>query len=316
MPRRVVPQQAARLVRDCQHVQARHEHGTRAAYVFDGCRCKSCGEANTAEERRRSTAIVYGTWSGLVDAAPARQHVQALREAGLSLERTAALSGVGQGTINSLIYGVPARDQPPPARIRVDTERRLLEVQFDPSEVAAGRRVDATGTRRRLQALATLGWSVPPLAVHSGLTARTLRRALTNGAVTAQTARAVAALYDQLQTTSAPRRTPQERAAAKKAIARARGADWLPPGGWDDIDNEVTDEEDDSAAPPAEASDLDEVAIERAMEGQRVPLTAQERCEAVARLTRRGLSARRIAELLHTTSRTVTRVRCEIRTAA
>lgn len=209
MARRLGPQ-SARPVRDCLHVRARHEHGTRPAYVFDGCRCSACCGANTAEERRRSTAIVYGTWSALIDATRARQHVQALREAGLSLERTAVLSGVGQGAISSLVYGLPARNQPPPARIRADTERRLLAVQFDPSEVADGRRVDATGTRRRLQALATLGWSVPPLAVRSGLTARTLRRTLTNGAVTAETARAVSALYDQLQTASAPRRTPQE----------------------------------------------------------------------------------------------------------
>ncbi len=60
---------------------------------------------------------------------------------------------------------------------------------------------------------------------------------------------------------------------------------------------------------------IDEIAIERAISGERLHLTMLERREAVARLTRRGLSARRIAELLHTTSRTIARQRASNRNA-
>ncbi len=52
------------------------------------------------------------------------------------------------------------------------------------------------------------------------------------------------------------------------------------------------------------------------MRGERLPLTAAERRDAVTRLTNRGLSARCIAELLHTTARTVTRLRGSARDAA
>ena len=62
------------------HVRARHQHGTRAAYVQDRCGCGPCTAANTAAQRRRSTAIAYGTWTGLLDAAEVRAHVQSLRE--------------------------------------------------------------------------------------------------------------------------------------------------------------------------------------------------------------------------------------------
>lgn len=303
------PGRQARPVRDCTHAGAPHEHGDRAAYVLDRCRCEPCTEANAAAERRRSTGRVYGSApGGLVDAEPVRRHVKALREQGFSLVRIAVLSGVGQGTINALIYGVPVRQQPPTITVRSDTARRLLAVQFDPHKVAAGRRIGATGTQRRLQALATLGWSTQQQALRSELTARTLRRILSSDSITAASARAVRELYEHLQATPAPRRTPQERAAAQKTAARARAAGWLPPEAWDD-DLDDDDDEKKSEPGPPDQDDVDQVAVERAMSGQRVQLTPAERRAAVAQLTRRGISARRIAELLHTTSRTIVRMR-------
>ena len=320
-------------VQCCLHTQAQHEHGTRAAYVLDRCRCAPCTAANTAQARRRSTAIAYGTWPGLVDADLTREHLRALRAAGLSLQRIAELSGVGQGTVSALVYGTQGLQAPPPARVRADTQRRLLAVRFDPASVAAGRRIDATGTRRRLQALTALGWSASCLASNTDRTVRTLRRIMSAELVTADTARSVAALYDQLRTAAPPRRTGPERAAADRAVSRAKAAGWRPPLAWDDIDTDG-DEGDRTQAPggatgialasvdpnnvvvgdtcryESHCSQLiDEVAVERAMTGERLPLTKSERHEAVAQLTRQGLSARRIAELLHTTSRTVTRLR-------
>ena len=309
------------MVRDCQHVRVRHEHGTRAAYVRDRCGCGPCTAANTAAERRRSTAIAYGTWNGLVDAAEVRAHVQSLREQGLSLKRIAQLSGVGQGTVNALVYGEPARGRPPLSQVRPDTQRRLLTVRFQAAAVPAGRRVDATGTRRRLQALATLGWSVTSLATRSDLALRTLRRALTSTTVTAETARAVTRLYDQLRAEPAPHRSRREQAAAARTKAAAQRAGWRAPLAWDDIDDDPDDpdELDEAGAleqPGSPAARVDVVAVERAMQGEQLPLTALERRDAVARLTGRGLSARCIAELLHTPVRTVTRLRGSARDAA
>lgn len=145
---------------------------------------------------------------------------------------------------------MPARRQPPARQVRADTEQRLLAVRFAPSAVSAGRRLDATGSRRRLQALATLGWSIPTLALHSALTTRTLRRALTANTVTADTARTITALYDRLHSKPAPRRTPAEHAAADRTITRRRQAGWRPPLTWQDIDNDP-DGRDTPGTPPA-----------------------------------------------------------------
>ena len=232
-----------------------------------------------------------------------------------SLRRIAELSGVGQGTVNALVYGEPSRGRLPLMQVRPDTQRRLLAVRFQAAAVPAGRRVDATGTRRRLQALATLGWSVTSLATRSELAPRALRRALTSTTVTAQTARAVDRLYAKLRAEPAPHRTPGEQAAAARAKAAAQRAGWRGPLAWDDIDHDP-DELDEAAAleqPGSPAARVDVVAVERAMRGEQLPLTALERRDAVARLTSRGLSARCIAELLHTTVRTVTRLRASAR---
>lgn len=310
------------VARDCPHLRVHHQHGTRGAYVFDRCGCAACTAANTAAQRRRSTAIAYGTWAGLVDAAPARAHVQALRQQGLSVPQIARLSGVGQGTIHALVYGDPSRGRPPNSKVRTDTHRRLLAVRFQASAIPAGRRVDATGSKRRLQALATLGWPVTSLAARSGLAPRTLRRALTTTTVTAHTARTITELYNQLLARSSARRSPGEQAAAARTRTRARRAGWRGPLSWDDIDNDPDepaafhDPTGRTASAASAAGGIDVVAVERAMRGEPLPLTLAERRAVVARLTGRGLSARGIAELLHTTVRTVTRLRRSTRDAA
>jgi len=118
----------------------------------------------------------------------------------LCLRRIAELSGIGHGTISALIYGTPGRRNKPTKQIRSSTERRLLALRFHPAQLAGGQRVDATGTRRRLQALAVLGWSIPVLTPYTHRSARTLRRALTAATVTADTARSVAVVYERLRT--------------------------------------------------------------------------------------------------------------------
>ena len=82
---------------------------------------------------------------------------------------------------------------------------------------------------------------------------------------------------------------------------------------WDDIDDgtEPARVDVDSSCAP----DIDEIAVERAMGGDRVPLTGAERDEAVRRLTSKGYSVRQIAERLGTTTRTVMRRRAAGRAA-
>jgi hypothetical protein len=149
------PGQPGRVIRDClqQHVQ--REHGTRTAYVLD--RCRACTDANRLAAQRRRKAIAYGRWTGLERSDAARLNVQQLRCARLSLQRAATLADVGYGTVARLVYRAPSCRQPPTAQLRHDAQRRLMNLRNDVNNVPPGGRVDATGSRRRLQALVAAG---------------------------------------------------------------------------------------------------------------------------------------------------------------
>ena len=220
----------------CHHKHADHQHGTRAAYVLDKCRCDPCRAANTRAARALRRAQLYGRWDGLTDAQPARDHIHTLTAAWVGLKQIAARSGISSGTLTKLLYGAPRPDgtrRPPARRIKPATERRLLAVTPD---LADGARTPATGTRRRLQALTATGWSTSHLARRSGLDRQVLDRALHDETTltTAGTAAAVARLYSDLWDTPPPTGTRWERSAATRARNHATRNRWAPPLAWDD----------------------------------------------------------------------------------
>jgi len=342
-----------RPVRDCQHSTVHHEHGTPDGYAQDRCRCPACTRANTVHKQQRRVAIAHGTYDGLVDAGAVREHLQRLRDAGHGIPRIAHLARVGRGTVNALVYGEPSRGLSPSGQVLADTAQRLFAVDPVTAPLAGGSRVPATGPRRRLQALACTGWSTPALAANTTLPRRTLTRLQTGVTpnVTVATARTVAALYERFRLVPPPLSTSQQHTTARHTAAAAQAAGWRAPHTWYDLDLDLDLDLDPGPLPHCASRpstegdtdprpgpvcdrhdndldgqegedyedyllnepDVDEVAVERAMHGMQLRLTPEERLEAVARLTRRGVSAREIAERLHTTSRTVVRLRSTLR---
>jgi hypothetical protein len=94
------------------------------------------------------------------------------------------------------------------------------------------RPIPAAGTRRRLQALAAIGWTLPPIAAEAGVDEDTLWLIRTGKtqAVRPRVAEAVAAVYDRRWDEPGP---------STRSIAHARRLRWPPPMWWDDdvIDN-------------------------------------------------------------------------------
>lgn len=115
--------------------------------------------------------------------------------------------------------------------------------------IAYGRwehQVDATGTRRRIEALVWCGWSLARLSARLGTSDSHARKILTSRRVAAATERAVRELYRELWSQAPPEAAPYDRRAASRARSFARARGWVPPAAWDD------DEIDDPAARPAE----------------------------------------------------------------
>jgi DNA-binding XRE family transcriptional regulator len=140
--------------------------------------------------------------------------------------------------------------------------------------------VDATGSRRRLQALIRNGWSMPELAARLGCSRQALRDRLDCARVTAAGAARISVLYDSLWDRTPPQGTRYEKTAATMARRYAAERGWVPPLAWDEID--------DPAASPADG-------WERGDDGKREwgTLTAE-----ALELAGFGLDERQIAERL------------------
>lgn len=289
-----------RTPKPCTHANRTHQHGTYAAYKLDDCRCPPCSKAATDYGRTRERRTAYGTWQPFTDAQPVRDHVLQLMAAGVGLKRITTLTGINGGVMCKLVYGQGGK--PPTRRVRQATADKILAVR--PTDLAPGARVDATGTRRRLQALTTLGWSAAQLAHQAGLDRQVIDGAITSTRqqITQANADTIARLYDRLWN-----RPAAPSIGASRAIARAAKAGWLPPLAWDE------DQIDDPTYQPARAGagdlEVDEVAVQRAISGDTVRLTPRETDLAVQTLARQGLSDSQIGDRIGVTARTALRSR-------
>lgn len=292
-----------RTPKPCGHNRANHQHGTHACYVLDKCRCEPCAAANAAYERRRARNRAYGR-TPYVDAEPTRAHVRELMAAGIGLKRIGTLSGISHGVLWKLLYGCPRADgttRPPARRVRWETAVRLQAVRATFDTLAGGARVDPTGTRRRIHALVAVGWSMSKLCECLGMHRGNFNKTLAAETVTARTARAVRALYDELWDQLPPRAEWRDKIAYSRSVNLAKTRGWAPPMAWDDID---TDPEPCHAT--AEGEYLDEVLVERLMAGRaRIASTIggpngggtpPELTEAIRRLHDRGLTDAEIGE--------------------
>ena len=140
--------------------------------------------------------------------------------------------------------------------------------------------IDVTGSRRRVQALIALGWSVRNIAERLGGTEMVVTHILTRPTITAAKAKRVAQVFDQMSMRLPPDTTPDERRAISRSRNRAAREGWVTPLAWDDdIDNPDAT----PYRPSGTDRGIDEQVIQLAMSGQRVIANAAERAEVIRR---------------------------------
>lgn len=198
-----------------------------SGYKHHRCPCAACLAANRAYNGRARRLNAYGRWQALVDAQPVREHVQSLRSH-YGIERIAELAGVAYATVNTLIHPIGGTVR---THLRKQTADALLAVQPALSAVRDGRPVDATGTRRRIQALAAIGHPLIRQSLMVGRDRNFAGSILTRQQVTAHTARQVRDLYERLEN------RPRLDAIGKRTRRFAASHGWAPPAAWDDIDD-------------------------------------------------------------------------------
>ena len=289
-----------RTPKPCLHKYADHQHGTRACYVLDICRCRPCADASAAAENERTRLKAYGRYHKYVDAEPVRAHIRNLMAFGIGLKQITRLTkeatgtSVSGGTLHKLMYGSNSRlDGKPSRRVLRATAEKIYAIEPIRANLAGGA-LDLEGTdqaRLRLRALVRLGWSQSCLGRRLGIHPTNFSPAIQGSrTLTRGTVDAIDALYAELSMSLPPETNPHERISAARARNRAIAAGWLAPLDLEDVTGADVDDR---------SADVDEVAIERRLSGDAtVRLNQAEKRQAYRTGIRRGLTKTQLERLL------------------
>ncbi|MEU1663631.1 hypothetical protein ABZ547_08445 [Streptomyces sparsogenes] len=195
------------------------------------CKCEPCLTTRRREEKRARTNRELGR-SPFIDPAAARAHLQHLHQT-MSWRSLATATGLPQSGLIRLYNG----DR---TKIHRSTHTRIMAVH-PPTKGDGGQLIDATGSRRRVQALSYIGHSLQTIAEAAG-TGRMRIHAIASGSqptIRRDLTERIEAAYKRLtrQPVSTNKFTQRSR-----NTARAKG--WHGPLAWD------TDTIDDPAAQP------------------------------------------------------------------
>jgi hypothetical protein len=256
--------------------------------------CPQCQTSERHYSCKRRRAIANGTWQPQVPVATVRDHITQLRTAGMSLNAIARAANISRRTLYPI-----AEDRGLRRHVQGPTAAAILAVQPAPPAPPAGM-VPAVGTGRRARALVAAGYSFSDLSRRLGHKtvqqvwewANDRQRSVTTGS-----AQAVDSLYRHLSV------LPGTSVRARNHGLRHH---WPPPMAWDD------DQIDRPDGQPSNGEGLgrdvvDEVLVQRAIDGDEgaiAALSRAEKVEAASRLLRRDLRAGTIARRLNVSGAT------------
>jgi len=216
-------------------------HNTLTCYTVYKCRLPACTERKRLWQQEARRQQREGSWQPLVDATPVRQHLLALREQGISPNRVAAAAGVDDAGLRALVPTATSKRRPSKHRVRPDIAQKVLAVT---AAEARAHTVDGTGTRRRIQALAAMGWPFCQVAEHMGLAGQyvgdLVRRTEDQRQVRADTADRVATAYERLRHLR-PVRQGVKPHIVKYIRRKAAEQHWPTPKYWEQYPDAIDD---------------------------------------------------------------------------
>lgn len=166
-----------------------------------------------------------------------RDHLRDLTRHGITVATISAVTGVAKTTIININTGRLTR-------VQAGTAHALQTATWAACHRAAPHhqsKQPATGTTRRLQALAYIGWNTWAIARETGIDNSTIYRHQHGWfpRITATHAKAITDFYDRAWGTPPPAPTHYHRGHITLARKQARDNGWVGPLAWDDdtIDN-------------------------------------------------------------------------------
>lgn len=205
-------------------------HNNLTCYVDYRCRRPECVDRYNIRNSARLRAQRNGTWQVFIDAEPVRQHILQLAAAGVGPGPIAITSGVPIQSVLDFIRPHRAKRRGRKQRTTPEMAGKILAVTT--ANRIAGR-VDATGTRRRIQALVAIGWPQKAIARHAGLSTENVGDLTRRTQVFASTANSIATTYDKLRNLK-PERHGIDKGQAKRARNWAARNRWPTVAYWAD----------------------------------------------------------------------------------
>ncbi|MET9436949.1 hypothetical protein [Streptomyces sp. NPDC006551] len=237
--------------------------------------------ANARWQARRRRLQSLGQWQPFVDAGPVREHLRKVNAAGMPYMAICERLGLAQNSsLQHLMWG--RGKWGPGQQVRHETAELILAYWPSLQDFPDAARIDVTGTRRRVEALAVQGFSRRAIAERVGFGATHFKKVVGRDRVTARLARAVAAVYDEWWNAD-PLEHGQTLASVTRVRADAAKAGLHSALAWDDdtIDDPRAVPMTDAPAPaPAQGGDV----VDRFLMGESVVLDAVGRREAIAHL--------------------------------
>jgi hypothetical protein len=237
--------------------------------------------ANARWQVRRRKLINAGQWQPFVDAELVREHLRKVNAAGMPYMVIAKRVGLAQdSSLQHLMWG--RGPYGPGKQVRRETAELVLSFWPSLEDFPDAARIDATGTQRRIQALAVRGWSRRMIADQIGMREDHFRKACSRDRVTARLARKVAAVYDAWWDQN-PLDQGVSLASVSRTLADAEQAGFHSPLAWDDdtIDDPNAGPVTDAVAPIAtEGGNV----ADRWLHGEAVVLGAEDRKQVLQHL--------------------------------
>lgn len=198
------------------HTCPSHVEGSASCYTRHGCRCTPCATANRRMKKRSRAGL-----TDKVEAAPVRQHIRELVDAGWSCDAIGKAAGLSHNHIRYILTTAK--------RTRWTIAAAILAVTVPGTGL-----VDATGPVRRIRALVARGWAMSEMSLRLGQHQAAVHHWSRRSVVILATARAIRGLYDELWDQDPPEVTQSQRMAANRNRNLARRQGWAPPMAWDD----------------------------------------------------------------------------------
>lgn len=194
-------------------------------------------QAQRRYQANRERQIRAGTWRGLVDAAPARDHVRNMKRIWLISDvAIAAAVGLQKSTVSYLMEGRADRGGKLPERISARVSDAILSFTLD--DLPSNTRINAIGSARRLQALAVKGWPLRAVAARGAavVTRLSVIRSGQPPTVFYTVAQGIRHAAEELEQLDPLDHLPKASVSYTRTHAAAQG--WLPAAAWADAIDE------------------------------------------------------------------------------